>query len=215
VHARKAYMGVGYSSTYSNHDARWERSVSRPAHLLPGIETAVPSRTLDGSHNRPARFGQEINLLSLWGIEPRFLGRAAHSILTIAVVGIRLPHVVLYDCNSSSFITMIKQKLRKYLWQILFITPILCFLSFTVESIVCIHGVVEAGTNQCLWSISHTTDNGHYNTDITNGIKQTCDLITSDSSVHHKWHKIYKDLSNYIRHTYDPSQRLGRHFTLF
>jgi hypothetical protein len=114
VHAREAYMGVGYSSAYSNHEARWERSVSRPAHLLPGNETAVPSRTFDGSHNRSARFGQEINLLPLWGIEPRFLGRAAHSIL-IAIEGSRLPHVVPYDCNSSSFFTTIKQILRKYL----------------------------------------------------------------------------------------------------
>ena len=109
VHARKAYMGVGYSSTYSNHDARWERSVSLPDHLPPGIETAVPSRTLDGSHDRSVRFGQEINLLFLWGIEPRFLGRAAHSILTTAIEGFRPPHVVPCDCKSSSFITMIKQ----------------------------------------------------------------------------------------------------------
>jgi len=115
VHARKAYMGVGYSSTYSNHDARWQRSVSRPAHLPPGIETAVPSRTLDGSHNRSACFGQETNLLSLWGIEPRFLGRASHFILTMAIEGFRLPYVVLHDCNSSSFIKMIKQRLRYYL----------------------------------------------------------------------------------------------------
>jgi len=108
VHAKKAYMGVGYSSTYSNHDARCQRSVSRLSQLPPGIQTAVPSRTLDGTHKRSARFGQEINLLSLWGIETRFLGRAAHSILTIAIEGFRLQHVVLYDCNSSSFITIIK-----------------------------------------------------------------------------------------------------------
>jgi hypothetical protein len=75
--------------------------VSRPAHLPPGIETAVPSRTFDGSHDRSARFGQEINLLSQWGIEPRFLGRAARSIFTIAIEGFRLPRVVPYDCNSS------------------------------------------------------------------------------------------------------------------
>jgi len=60
-------------------------SASRPDRFIPRGMMAqyVLNRRLGGLHNRFERFGKGINFLPLLGIEPRFIGRRALSLLTV------------------------------------------------------------------------------------------------------------------------------------
>jgi hypothetical protein len=72
-----------YSSTFSTPAlGDDERSVLFPTAVFRGKNTRHPlNRKLGGPKDQSERFGEEINLLLLPGIEPRFLGRPLHNLV--------------------------------------------------------------------------------------------------------------------------------------
>jgi hypothetical protein len=95
MHAKKEYEGVkawlNSFLTPTLDGGKW--SASRPGHFTP-VESAPPipfNRRLGGPQKRSGRYGEENNPLPLPGIEPRFLGRPAHSLVTIPTALPQLP----------------------------------------------------------------------------------------------------------------------------